>query len=439
MRSATLAGMTKALADWRVVLSLASVVVLISWGQSWSRAVSKWKVKNSPATWYGPYEFMSVDFMHNYQAARFWVQGHDPYREDFQDPIGRKLCYPPVVVVCFAWCSLFAVKKAIAVWTLTLAGLAALGAVAAWRTRRELGLAPVPVLVAVAAVVTSAPVAYAMERGNYDLLIVPLLLAMTWGLRRTGWRADAVVGAALGLAVCLKVYPGLLGVVLLFLGRRRAVGLTVAATVAFLAVRFQDLPIFVQNLRDLAGQMHEHVHKNYVLAATHSITYTWQPLWLDSRLAFLAKVPGSAVAVGLVGSLLGWVGWHLRRCPRPDGVLLPVLLWVTAAATFVPRVANDYSLFFLPMAALAVWDRRDAVWVHVALGFLCVFTQPLAFGVSQSVVFGAKVVALVAVAAAIVQRIRERSAEPTVPAVVLSHAAVASPRLVPTTECCHVE
>ncbi len=439
MRQALLANV-RWLTTTHGLLSLVALLVLVSWGQSWTKSVKKWKVKNAPVTWYGPYEFMALDFLHNFQAANFWAKGHDPYREDFQDPIGRKLCYPPVVVLCFGWCALFSVKKAIAVWTIALAAFAAMGAVAAWRSRQSLGLAPVPILAAVAAIVTSAPVDFAMERGNYDLMLVPLVLLMAWGLRRTGWRADLVVGAALGLAVCLKVYPALLVFPLLVLRRYRSVGFTMVAGLAFLAFQFQNLPIFVQNLRDLAAITDEKFHNFSVLPATHSITFAWAPLWRETRFAYLTKIPGSVAAVGIVGSLLLWVGFHIRRCPNPRNVIVPFLLWTAAAATFVPRVSNDYNLFFLPMAALAVWDRRDSVLLHVALGLTCVWVQPLAFGLSLSVLVGLKVVSLVAVAACLVRRIREQSAEPGVPTVVLSATAVVSlPRPSPTTECCHVE
>ena len=90
-------------------------------------------------------------------------------------------------------------------------------------------------------------------------------------------------------------------------------------------------------------------------------------------------------------------------------MVLPYFLFVAAAATYVPKVANDYSLFFLPLAALAVWDRRDPVAVHVGLGFMLLWAQPIGFPVGPSVVFGLKVASLIACAAALGNRIREQS------------------------------
>ena len=48
-----------------------------------------------------------------------------------------------------------------------------------------------------------------------------------------------------------------------------------------------------------------------------------------------------------------------------------------SADTFLPPVSNDYNLFFLPVAALAVWDRRDPVVVHMLMGLLALWWQPL--------------------------------------------------------------
>jgi hypothetical protein len=75
-------------------------------------------------------------------------------------------------------------------------------------------------------------------------------------------------------------------------------------------------------------------------------------------------------------------------------------------------VANDYSLFFLPLAALAVWDRRDPVAVHVGLGFMLLWAQPVGFWMNTSLLLVLKYVALAACAAALVNRTREQAEIP---------------------------
>lgn len=395
--------------------NLVGIAALVAWALYWNYAIKKWHVKASPVMWFQPYAFVSLDFLHNYQAARFWIDGGDPFRAEFGDPIGRKLCYPPIVLVCFAWCKLLPVGKAIAVWTVALGAFAALGAVAAWRTRRELGLAPVPIAFALAAVVTSSATLYAMERGNYDLLLVPCALLAVWGLRRTGWRADGVAGYALALALCIKIYPGLLLGVPLLMGRWRVLGCAAAFAALFLAFQPHNLPIFVQNLTELSTS-----HDSNTLAmpspVSHSISYSWMALWTGTRFAALSRIPGVVAAGLIVGGLAAWLAWRFRRAGKPAAAILPTLFWLLAAATFVPKVSNDYNLTFLTIAILAVWDRRDPVVVHVGLGVFGLMLQPLGFPIQPSVVFGAKIAGLALAAYCLACRIRETTSTPTDPA-----------------------
>jgi hypothetical protein len=109
----------------------------------------------------------------------------------------------------------------------------------------------------------------------------------------------------------------------------------------------------------------------------HSLTGAWAAYWPDSRLPGLARVPGAVAWAVLVLPLAGWVSLRLARCTERGPLLYPYLLWLTAGATFLPAISNDYNLVFLPLAALAVWDPRDALPVHAVLGCLFVWWQPL--------------------------------------------------------------
>ncbi len=82
-----------------------------------------------------------------------------------------------------------------------------------------------------------------------------------------------------------------------------------------------------------------------------------------------------AAALVLIPSL-AWTTFHVFRSRRRDELAYPFLIWVTALGCFVPQAANDYSLVFLPIAALAVWDRHDPVFVHVGLAALLLWWQP---------------------------------------------------------------
>ena len=107
--------------------------------------------------------------------------------------------------------------------------------------------------------------------------------------------------------------------------------------------------------------------------------------------------------------MLGWVAYRLYRCPTPEPFLVPVFLWATAIGTFVPTVANDYSLVFLPLAAVAAWDRRDPPAAHAALGFLLIVLQPVSFYFSPSVALGGKVAGVIAVGFCLAARLREQT------------------------------
>src|SRR5438046_1853286 len=81
---------------------------------------------------------------------------------------------------CFAWCGMVSPHTGYLVWLGALILLTSAGAYAAWNTRRELGLWDVPLPLALAVILWSTPVVLAMERGNYDLLLLALILPAAW-------------------------------------------------------------------------------------------------------------------------------------------------------------------------------------------------------------------------------------------------------------------
>ena len=104
--------------------------------------------------------------------ARTWVSGKDPYA----DPkIG--FFYPQLVLPAFSWTSLMTPDTALAVWLIVLGIIASVGAWTAWKTRRELKLRSIPLPWMLVAVLFSTPVVLSMERTNYDLISVLLVIA----------------------------------------------------------------------------------------------------------------------------------------------------------------------------------------------------------------------------------------------------------------------
>src|SRR5207253_6526098 len=140
--------------------------------------------------------------------------------------------------------------------------------------------------------------------------------------------------------------------------------------------------------------------------------------WAHSLFPWLGRVPGTMGALAFVLPLCVWVSRGIYRTPATSAICLPYLLWLAAAATFLPQVSNDYNLVFLPLAALMTWDRRDPIWIHGCLAFLLLWWQPLALPVGTNMLLAFKFAGLVAVGACVVNRAREqcqtvRLAQPT--------------------------
>ena len=345
--------------------------------------------------------------------SRIWVAGGNPYA----DP-ALGYFYPPLILPAFAWTSLMTPRAALAAWLIALAILAAAGAFAAWKTRSKLGLPQVPLVWAVVAILFSTPVVFAMERANYDLVSVPLVLVAVFLFRRQSALSDIMAGAALAFAPWMKVYPGVLGVGLFGLRRWRALAAFVVSAQAIGLVQFSDTLRFLRNSRSM-------VHGVYCWAAAnpqdpvrtwqHSLSELWPKFWWGTPLQGLRHIPGTAVAMALLLPLLAWGTYRIFQCPNRSRLAYPYLLWVLALASFVPPIANDYSLVFLPLAAMAVWDRRDPLMVHVALGLLLLWWQPLAVPIDARLLFLIKFLGLGAVGACLVRRASQQEVPNVVP------------------------
>src|SRR5262249_23321140 len=108
------------------------------------------------------------------------------------------------------------------------------------------------------------------------------------------------------------------------------------------------------------------------------------------------------------------VSYYVGRCPRGAALYYPYLTWLTAVATFLPAIANDYNFAALPLAALAVWDRRDPLPVQVLLAFLLLWWQPIRLPVGAELLFTFKALGVVAVGWCLVSRAREQRVEAAV-------------------------
>jgi Glycosyltransferase family 87 len=387
----------------RNVLLAAGVVLLLAFAALWAWSLHDNRLHGVRHTWMPVVPHLGWDFLCNYQATRAWHAGINPYREPYGDPQGVEYCYPPLVMYLFAWCRLVSPRQAVLIWTAVVVALGSLGVVAAWRTRRRLGLWDVPLPFLLAALLCSWPMTFELERGNCDVLVLLLLVAAAAVLRRPAAWLDVAAGAALALATWIKIYPGLLVLGLLALRRGRAVA---GFAVAFVALGVADLPgtrLYVETVRGYVGRYDVGFH-----VAAHTLTTHWRHYWQHTRYEALAHIPGALAAGAILLPLALAVSWRVFRCGRPRDVLYPYFLWLTALATFLPPVANDYNLIFLLLAALAVWDRRDPVWVHCLMAAFLFVWQPVAVSIGPMLFFSFKLGGLGAVGVSLLGRIREQ-------------------------------
>jgi hypothetical protein len=335
-------------------------------------------------------------------AARTWSGYADPYADT------RHLFhYPPIVIRLFAWTPYFTNPTALRIWVVVLALLVIAGTVVAWRTRRELGVERVPLPLALACVLFSFPVVFALERANFDLITLAAILLALQLERRGGKLAEFVAGCLLAVGPWVKIYPGLIGFALLALRHYRMfAGFAVGGIAIGLAAPSETLRSF-----EILRLAMERTREGTPLGGwAHSVSLAWLEIvhWAkQSGLGVLAKVPSWFVAAAVVAPALFWVCLRVYRSEKRRLLTYPLLLWVVALASFVPEIANDYSLVFLPLAAVAIYSRRDSRIVRAGMVLLVVVLQPFALPINPFVLLLFKVLGAYAVGAMLVRRAGE--------------------------------
>src|SRR5438067_1318555 len=143
--------------NWETALGVAGAAALVLWCAVWASSIQHHRLRGGQWTWFPGFQYLGVDFLSGYQAARHWLDGGDPYREPFGDPLDRPVCYPRVILPFFAWTHWLRPYRATVLGIAALALLAGLGAWVSWRTRQRLGLQRVPRSFVLAAVLCSTP------------------------------------------------------------------------------------------------------------------------------------------------------------------------------------------------------------------------------------------------------------------------------------------
>lgn len=224
-----------------------------------------------------------------------------------------------------------------------------------------------------------APVLVTLQVGNFHLIAVALCL-LCWVALEEG--RDGVAGVLLAVALLAKIFPGLLGVLLLVNRRWRAVGATAASAAALVALAAAVLG--TQVWRDF---LFYHLPKiqsgealRFMAESDQSILFNLAPFGIPFKLAALglpgwgwpqARAIGSAYTALLFA--LAWLAGRNRGTPRHRlTVWLAVVMVASLRSPYAaPFVLSTITLLLLAMTA-EVRSWKHVVAVVVTLAFFSI-------------------------------------------------------------------
>jgi len=394
------------------LLTALGCTALVAWAVWWIVCFRAGELPFARALWFH-YPALGADFwsQSDYAARRFHL-GIDPYANE------RHLFhYPPIVIRLFLWTPYFTVPTALKIWCSVLALLMSGATFMASRARRELDVETVPLPLLMALVLLSYPAIFTLERSNFDLVTLAALLAAVPLLRRGDTASEIAAGCLLSIGPWVKIYPGLIGLGLVVLRRPRAVlGFVLGGAAIGLSMPRETLRSF--EVLAHAIRLYQTVEKGVAYYPwSHSLTMAWANIVdLSASTAvgpLLARLRTQAFAGIVLGPALVATSWRVFRCSNAAKLTYPYLLFILSLASFVPEIANDYSLAFLPLATACVLSARDGRIVLGLMVLALVVWQPVAlsfdfagFGLTLLAI---KVGWLYAVAGSLILRAREQS------------------------------
>jgi hypothetical protein len=370
--------------------------LILVWGSLWYRSHQANHLTLPRPAFYA-FEYLGVDFYSSYYATRHWFRGGDPYTEPYDDPLDRALSYPPSIQYAFAWTRFFSARKAMRVWFAFQVVICVGAVLYLLRCRQVTGRERLPVPLMVGLFLFCLPVIFALERGNWDLALVPWLCGFAWFLDRPGRRAGLYAGLCLTAAAWLKFYPVLLFGVLVYRRRWTGVFFFVSFSLILAALFHKFLPAMVENLQTTNATNRPAIF----YPGFHSLTGYWPLLSTSPDTAWLLAIPkfGAAVILIVIPCLV--VFFIAVHSPNAKAVTTPLVLWLTAAFTFLPEVANDYNLVFLPLAMLVIWRPSHPWWLQGLFAYALLAYSPLQMPVDARLLFFCKLMGVYATGLAI--------------------------------------
>lgn len=299
--------------------------------------------------------------------------GTSPYLVDAAtcgDPLGRGMYYPPLLFHSFAWVKGMDHRSVVRVW-LPFSVLALAGVFYVWtrfisRERRDARFFEVPIFCALVA--AQFPFAFALERGQTDIVALLLLTAGCYFYvrRQLSW-----MGVMFGAATAFKLYPIFacaivgVGLVLAQLTRRDRKGAewlrfglgAVAAFVACNLVFYNDARLyFTKVLPEVSAVVTPaarwvHAHSFSSLVGPDYSAFTW----------------------AFCGGLVGLWGWATSRAIlRNDAPI--ALAGSLAPTTYFSGFTYDYNLIttYPLLLMLFLRARKNDRWALLAFGLFAI-------------------------------------------------------------------
>jgi glycosyl transferase family 87 len=398
---------------WLWFLGLALLGCWLAW---WGISLYRNRLLFSEALWPFSFPYLGHDLKYNYAAANVWMDGGNPYAP-LVEHHGRIFGYPPSMLWFFTWCRFVNFQAATWIWFAALLGVTFAACLACRRWRERTLQQAIPWPLALAALLFSTPMLFAFERGQCDHLVLALLLGGLAALRDDNpWR-QRLAGVLFAFAASIKLYPGLFIVGLVTLRRWQASAAFLLTGILLVLTNGDAIRKSHDRLQEISARYTDNPGVQLSFK-NHSLTGTWRFLFQETPLASsLGRIPGAWAAGILLASLVGAVSWRLWRTRRRAEMALPYFLWLMTAATFFPPIAFDYNLIFLPLVILAVWDRRDPVPVHLAIGLCFLSLQPFWLQLGGRVLLCGKLAGLFATGWCVVRRAAVLSVGPETDAV----------------------
>jgi alpha-1,2-mannosyltransferase len=301
------------------------------------------------------------DFTAYFEAAQRIAAGDPLYAsEQLAGPYSPQLrnayLYPPFLAVLLVPIATLFDQARVAMWAwaalnLTVLVLATVGLGMAMRLRA------LPIVVLVLAVVGLPAVGFELVMGNVHLLLVALYVGAWLAIRQDTRRGDIVAGVAIGVAMLVKLFPGVLLVWLLLQRRFAAAAAALMTTVVLAAatVPVVGVEAWLQFPR--------------VVANIGPPPDPWSSI---SPASVLAPAVGSTIASAVVLVVgLGVLVWTARTRPLSQSFAVAM----TVSALVVPTMYPHYLALLAGPALLLVVEARSLTAVIGVYATLFVGSQ----------------------------------------------------------------